>query len=211
MVVLPAGLLHAVQEHDVDVVDAQLEAIALEVALGVGELGGVGLGLDHVVLAGDALEGLAEIDVRAVLVGHVEEADAVVQGVADDPGEPLMPSRVWLLAWPEPTLPVPMPTSETWMPVLPRVTLSAGPLGRAERSRPAGRRGRRTSCRRPAATVAAAVACAMKSRRFSGGVMRIGLPSMPVVDRLAIVGAESRQRVRLAMRERTTAGDCARF
>ena len=43
---------------------------------------------------------------------------------------PLTPSRVWLLAWPEPTLPVPMPTSETWMPVLPRVTLSVGPLGR---------------------------------------------------------------------------------
>ena len=83
----PAGLLHAVQQDDVDVVDAQLQAVALEVALGVGELGGVGLGLDHVLVAGDALEGLAEIDVRAVLVGDVEEADAVVEGVADDPGE----------------------------------------------------------------------------------------------------------------------------
>ena len=75
------------QQDDVDVVDAQLEAVAFQVALGVGEVGRVGLGLDDVLVAGNALEGLAEIDVRAVLVGDVEEADAVVEGVADDPGE----------------------------------------------------------------------------------------------------------------------------
>ena len=67
---------HAVEQDDVDVVDAQLHAVALEVAAGVGDVGGVGLGLDHVLVAGDALEGLAEVDVRAVLVGDVEEADA---------------------------------------------------------------------------------------------------------------------------------------
>ena len=43
----------------------------------------------------------------------------------------LTPSRVWLLAWPLPILPVPMPINETWMPVLPSVTSSVGLLGRA--------------------------------------------------------------------------------
>ncbi len=66
------------------IVDAQFQAIAFQVALGVGEIGRVGLGLDDVLVAGHALEGLAQIDVRAVLVGDVEEADAVVEGVADD-------------------------------------------------------------------------------------------------------------------------------
>ena len=79
------------QQDDVDVVDAQLQPVAFQVALGVLEVGRVGLGLDHVLVAGHALEGLAEIDVRAVLVGDVEEADAVVQGVADDPAEFLDP------------------------------------------------------------------------------------------------------------------------
>ena len=83
----PVQLLHAVEQDDVDVVDAQLHAVALDVAAGVGVLGRVGLGLDHVLVAGDALERLAEIDVRAVLVGDVEEADAPVERVADDPGE----------------------------------------------------------------------------------------------------------------------------
>ena len=83
----PPGLLHAVQENDVDVVDTQLEAIALEVALGVGHIGRVRLGLDHVLIAGNALQGFAKIDVRAVLIGDVEEPNAVIQGVADDPRE----------------------------------------------------------------------------------------------------------------------------
>ncbi len=79
------------QEHDVDVLDAQLQPVSLQVALGVGELGRVGLGLDHVLVAGNSLQSLAKIDVRAVLIGDVEEADALVQGVADDSRELLDP------------------------------------------------------------------------------------------------------------------------
>src|SRR5439155_1331233 len=37
----------------------------------------------------DPLERLAEVRVRAVLVGDVEQADAAVERVADDPGESL--------------------------------------------------------------------------------------------------------------------------
>ena len=85
----PAVLGHAVEQHDVDVVDAQFHAIALEVAARVGDVGRVGLGLDDVLVAGHALEGFAQIGVRAVLVGDVEEADALVERVADDPGETL--------------------------------------------------------------------------------------------------------------------------
>ena len=77
------------QKNDVDVIDSQLQAISLKVALGVGEIGRVCLGLDHVLIAGNALQGLAQIDVRAVLIGDVEEADALVQGMADNLGEPL--------------------------------------------------------------------------------------------------------------------------
>ena len=83
----PVLLAHAVQQHDVDVVDAQLQPIALEVAAGVGDVGRVGLGLDDVLVAGNALERLAQIDVRAVLVGDVEEPNALVERMADDLGE----------------------------------------------------------------------------------------------------------------------------
>ena len=76
MVARPAVLGHAVQQDDVDVVDAQLKPVALQVVAGRDRVGGVGLGLDHVLVAGDPLEGLAEVHVRAVLVGDVEEADA---------------------------------------------------------------------------------------------------------------------------------------
>ena len=84
--------------------------------------------------------------------------------------KPLTPSRVWLLAWPEPTLPVPMPTSETWMPVLPRVTFSVGLLGSAFLdARPARAA---VAAVAVAASAAVAVAWARKSRRLRGGVMR---------------------------------------
>ena len=92
--------------------------------------------------------------------------------------KPLTPSRVWLLAWPEPTLPVPMPTSETWMPVLPSVTLSVGLLGRSARAAAAAVAAWRAVA---ASAAVAAVAWARKSRRFRGGVMACVLPG----DRMA--------------------------
>ena len=145
--------------------------VALEVALGVGELGRVGLGLDHVLVAGDALEGLAEIDVRAVLVGDVEEADALVEGVADDLGEVLdaQPGLVARLA-----------RADAAGAHADERDLDAGLaqrdlVGRAlgqVRSVAAGRPPRpETVVPAATATVAAAVAWARKSRRFSGGVM----------------------------------------
>ena len=87
----PACFLHAVQENDVDVVDTQLQPIALEMAPGVGKIGRVRLGLNDVLIAGNALQGLPKIDVRPVLIGNVEEPNAMVQGVADHPGEFLDP------------------------------------------------------------------------------------------------------------------------
>ena len=45
------------------------------------------LGLNHVLIAGNPLQGLAKIDVRPVLIGNVEEPNAMVEGVADHPGE----------------------------------------------------------------------------------------------------------------------------
>src|SRR4051794_19089006 len=84
-----------------------------------------------------------------------------------------MPRRVWLLAWPTPTLPGPMPTRETLMPVLPSVRVSAADLGRlAARALPIGAEAA------SAAVAAVAVAWARKSRRWSGGVMTVGLRGM---------------------------------
>ena len=82
----------------------------------------------------------------------------------------LTPSRVWLLAWPLPTLPVPIPTNETWIPVLPSVTMSVGPLGSRDRSRAAWAVVVVIVVAASAAVAETAV-WAMKSRRFRGGVM----------------------------------------
>ena len=49
------------------------------------------LGLDDVLVARHPLERLSKVDVRAILVGDVEEADAVIESVPDDPGEALDP------------------------------------------------------------------------------------------------------------------------
>ena len=90
---------HAVQENDVDVVDTQLEAVTLEVAPGVGQIGRVRLRLNDVLIAGNPFERLPQIDVRAVLIGDVEEADAMVEGVANDPGE-FLDARAGSGYWP---------------------------------------------------------------------------------------------------------------
>src|SRR4051812_5926801 len=80
----------------------------------------------------------------------------------------LTPSRVWSLAWPLPWLPVPMPTSETWTPLLPRVTLSVGLLGRLARAASAV-----VAEADAARAVVAAVDRARKSRRFRGVMARV--------------------------------------
>ena len=146
------------------IVDAQLHAVALDVAAGVGVLGRVRLGLDHILVAGDALEGLAEIDVRAVLVGDVEEADPPVERVADDPGEFLDPSRVWLLAWPEPMAAGPHADERDLDARLAQGHLVGRALGQA---RP---RAADTVVDAAARAVVATVAC-KKSRRFRGDFM----------------------------------------
>src|SRR4051812_29977579 len=79
----------------------------------------------------------------------------------------LTPRRVWLLAWFEPWLPVPMPTRETSMPVLPSVTLSVGPLGRLARAARAFAFAEVDA----AARAVVATDAWRKSRRFRIGVM----------------------------------------
>ena len=64
---------------------------------GCGSSGGIagrghwshGFGLDDVLLARNALESCATVRVRPVLIGDVEEADPLVERVADDLGESL--------------------------------------------------------------------------------------------------------------------------
>ncbi len=47
----------------------------------------MGLGLDDILLAGNALESFTKVRVRPVLIGDVEEADPMVERVADDLGK----------------------------------------------------------------------------------------------------------------------------
>ena len=89
MVVWPPCFRHAVQQDDVDVVHTQLEPVALQVAAGIRKICRVALGLNDVLVAWHALERLAKVDVRAVLVGNVEETDAMIERVPDDAFEPL--------------------------------------------------------------------------------------------------------------------------
>jgi hypothetical protein len=77
-----------------------------------------------------------------------------------------------LLACPEPTLPVPIPTRETWTPDLPRVIFSVGLLGRLFLERPM----LAMAVEALAASAAVAVACARNSRRFRGGFTRLVSP-----------------------------------
>src|SRR5258708_32289667 len=59
-----------------------------------------------------------------------------------------------------------MPTSETWMPVLPRGTLSVGLLGKFKRVAAEA-----VAVPTAASAVGATVAWARKARRFNGGVI----------------------------------------
>jgi hypothetical protein len=104
----------------------------------------------------------------------------VVQGVVDDPAELRDPRRVWLL--PGSGAARAHADQRDLDPVLPSVTLSAGPLGaRIGRGRRAGRGGRRAgACAAASATVTDAVAWVMKSRRFRGGVMARSPGAVPM-------------------------------
>ena len=106
------------------------------------------------------------------MIGDVEEADPPVERVADDLGESPHAQAGLVTGLSEPTLPVPIPTSETWTPDLPRVTFSVGPLGRLFLERPVPA----MAVEAVAASAAAAVACAMNSRRFRGGFMQLFSP-----------------------------------
>ena len=132
----------------------------------------MGLGLDDVLLARNALESFAKVRVRPVLIGDVEEADPLVDAWRTTLVNPGTPRRVWLLACPEPTLPVPIPTRETWTPDLPRVAFSVGLLGRLFLERPV----LAMAVEALAASAAVAVACERNSRRCRGGFTRLVSP-----------------------------------
>ena len=74
-------------EERVHIVDAQLLAQAVDV--GPGHLGGGGprLGLDEEPFARQPFEGIAQIDMRTVLVGGIEIGDAPVEGIAHQADE----------------------------------------------------------------------------------------------------------------------------
>ena len=67
----------AVDENDVDVVDAKFAAEAVEVAAEAGGVTVVGLGHDDDFVARELLEGGGDVGMAAVGVGGVEEAEAV--------------------------------------------------------------------------------------------------------------------------------------
>ena len=78
---------HAVHQQRVDLIDSQFPPETFDVGLGHLGMLGRGLGLDEVLLAGDALQRQADEQVGLVHVGRVDVADAAIQGVADHPRE----------------------------------------------------------------------------------------------------------------------------
>src|SRR5882672_1072553 len=77
-----------------------------------------------------------------------------------------MPSAVWWEWWPTPTVPVPMARRLVWMPVLPKVTISAAPNLRERAGRAKARQGNAVEWSH-AAPAAQAVRW-RNSRRFMG-------------------------------------------
>src|SRR5262249_10905875 len=65
------------------------KAIAFKVTTGVGQICGMRFGLDHVLVAWHPSERLSQIDVRAVLICDIEEANTVLESVPNDAGEAL--------------------------------------------------------------------------------------------------------------------------
>ena len=84
----PGAGLHAVHEQRVQVGRPQFLPKPLDVGLGHFGGGGASLRLNEQLVTRDALKGVAEIDMRAVLVGGVEIGDALFKvGVADQLAE----------------------------------------------------------------------------------------------------------------------------
>ena len=78
----------AVDENDVDVVNAEFFAEAVEIATEAGGVTVVGFGHDDDFVAGELLEGGGDVGMAAVGVGGVEEAEAVfVVAVDEQAGE----------------------------------------------------------------------------------------------------------------------------
>ena len=91
----PIGFGDAVDEDDVDVVDAELAAEAVEVGAYSGGVASVGLGEDGDFVARELLEGCGDVGMAAVGVGGVEEAEAVVVvAVEQEAREGQVPRRV---------------------------------------------------------------------------------------------------------------------
>jgi len=54
-------------------------------------------GLNHILVAGNALQGFTKVHVRAVLIGDVEKVNSVIEGVADNAGK-LLDAQTGLIA-----------------------------------------------------------------------------------------------------------------
>ncbi len=80
----PVGFGDAVDENDVDVVDAEFAAEAVEIAAEAGGVAVVGLGHDDDFVARELLEGGGDVGMAAVGVGGVEEAEAVLVVAVDE-------------------------------------------------------------------------------------------------------------------------------
>src|SRR5262249_479169 len=77
----------AVYDQRVYIVCAQFAKKAVDVLPGSVRVAIVGLGLDNVPVPRNALYGFAEIRIRPVLVGQIEEDDPAVKGVPHQPRE----------------------------------------------------------------------------------------------------------------------------
>ncbi len=96
--VLPAQAVHRpgcagldMQQHDIEVVGIAVLAQLVELLRRVGVVGGLHLGHEPVAVAGEAFEGHAEhLLRRSVGFRGLKEANAVIIGVVDQPGELLL-------------------------------------------------------------------------------------------------------------------------
>src|SRR6266849_1486962 len=77
----PVALGEAVHEADVDVIDAEFAAKAIEIGTSGGRVTGPGFGEDGDFVTGDVFEGFGDMGVAAVRISGVEEAQAVVVAI----------------------------------------------------------------------------------------------------------------------------------
>src|SRR6266849_3751472 len=83
----PVALGEAVHEADVDVIDAEFAAKAIEIGTSGGRVTGPGFGEDGDFVTGDVFEGFGDMGVAAVRISGVEEAQAVVVAIEEQVGE----------------------------------------------------------------------------------------------------------------------------